>query len=648
MKRIDATVENYLIIERRWNDLHFKSRKILAGVLADDFDFNEISIRRLGSIEKRMRAFRNTYIANIPNIEAKNEREAERFEKEMKEYEISLKKFEASDNPKKRKPRKPADPKLTEIVQLADLIDRPKSGDLEITFSHRMGLAPMSQVQKRVHIITSGQIGAEAFDNGFKALQQYKAHRHGALWVGASTYGHIKIDKETGSIESSMDPIFNGHIVIDRNVWLNENCCLNTMRMRPTLRYPLAGLSSTEGNATEFYFHPKNDMRFIAQSANNLPRAKVASASCTIPNYSRNSLGQQDKTGELAQKEHAYGAWIVEIESEKVFHMRPIVMDKNGCFYDSFYTKNGKFVTKRFTPNGVEDVKDSVKAIVTGDEHFAVKPKIELPWKIGTCPQVYEATYGKKGIINELKIPEVFIHDAFDGHSISHHNEKNSILLEHMYQAGLLDLEAELDNYYKQLERRVADTGAKLKIVASNHPEHLDRYLTEERFNGKGCAYNIINKRIGTQLWLDAVNDPSMSPLESYSRKNMNEKTNNNVVFLKRDTDVLREGIRLDMHGDLGANGSRASDKQLHNLGIKCFVGHRHTPGINGLVWTVGTSTYLKVQYTRGLSSWVNTHGLVYKGGQRQLINIIDGRFGWNPSTHAKETRNFDTLQQVA
>jgi hypothetical protein len=223
------------------------------------------------------------------------------------------------------------------------------------------------------------------------------------------------------------------------------------------------------------------------------------------------------------------------------------------------------------------------------------------------------------------------MHDSFDGHSISHHNEKDSLLLEHMHEAGLLCLKAELDNYWQSYQSIIGSTKANFYDVASNHPEHLRRYITEERFTGKGSPYNIINKRIGTQLWLDAANDPFCNPLEQYARKHLSDAENNRLRFLKRDEDYYCEGVKMDMHGDLGANGSRGSDKQLHNLGIKCFVGHRHTPGINGLVWTVGTSTHLKVQYTRGLSSWVNTHGIVFEGGQRMLLNIIDGRFAHNP-----------------
>tara|TARA_R110000868_G_scaffold190862_1_gene434785 strand:+ start:86897 stop:88894 length:1998 start_codon:yes stop_codon:yes gene_type:complete len=633
-KRINMNERTYAILEYRWNDPHYKSRRQLIDILKKDFDVLHMDIRKLASLEKRARTFHAT--------------ELERYQLKLGQYETDMINFEAataksveSKDSKKQgidKPIAPAD------FTLVELMDRPKSGTLEIYYEHMMVKAKKRLAKtKKIHFITSGQIGADGWDNFWRSIKQYQAYRHGATWVGASTYGRLKVDPETGAIESSMDPIFAGHIVLDENIHFNENICINTMRLRPTLRYPLGGLSSTENGGSEIFIHPKNDLRYVAQTANNLPRAQAASGSCTFPNYSRNMLGQQDKTGELAQIEHVFGGWIVEIEDDKIFHIRPIVADKNGNFCDSFYTKRGKYVSKKFTPTGVQEAE--VAGIVTGDSHFATKPKIDLPWKIGTCPKVFDATYGPQGIINLLNIPQVFMHDSFDGHSISHHNEKNSLLLEHMYDAGLLCLRSELDNYWQTYKEILRLTKAKYYDVASNHPEHLHRFITEERFTSKS-GYNIINKRIATQLWLDAANDPFCNILENYTRDHLSNDENERLTMLKRDQDFYCEGNKVDLHGDQGANGSRASDKQLHNLGIRCIVGHRHTPGINGLVWTVGTSTYLKVQYTKGLSSWVNTHCLIYKGGQRQLINIIDGRFAYNPAL--KPANNDNTAKMAA
>jgi hypothetical protein len=81
------------------------------------------------------------------------------------------------------------------------------------------------------------------------------------------------------------------------------------------------------------------------------------------------------------------------------------------------------------------------------------------------------------------------------------------------------------------------------------------------------------------------------------------------------------------MHGDKGASGQRGSIAGFSNLVDKVVVGHSHTPGIIGGAYQVGTSSRLKLDYTSGPSSWMNTHCLVYTSGKRQLINVINGKW---------------------
>jgi hypothetical protein len=41
----------------------------------------------------------------------------------------------------------------------------------------------------------------------------------------------------------------------------------------------------------------------------------------------------------------------------------------------------------------------------------------------------------------------------------------------------------------------------------------------------------------------------------------------------------------------------------------------------------MGTSTYLKLNYNVGPSSWMQSLCLVYSNGARQLINVINGSY---------------------
>jgi hypothetical protein len=99
------------------------------------------------------------------------------------------------------------------------------------------------------------------------------------------------------------------------------------------------------------------------------------------------------------------------------------------------------------------------------------------------------------------------------------------------------------------------------------------------------------------------------------------------VEFLIRNVSHKIKDIEVGLHGDKGQNGSRGSRKQLSSLPSKTIIGHSHSPGIEKGCYQVGTSSYLKLEYNSGPSSWLQTHCIIYKNGKRQLINIIKGKW---------------------
>lgn len=61
--------------------------------------------------------------------------------------------------------------------------------------------------------------------------------------------------------------------------------------------------------------------------------------------------------------------------------------------------------------------------------------------------------------------------------------------------------------------------------------------------------------------------------------------------------------------------------------GLVSLTSNSHTPGIEGGAYQVGTSSELKLEYTRGPSSWLNCHCLIYGNGKRTMIFIVDGKW---------------------
>jgi hypothetical protein len=81
------------------------------------------------------------------------------------------------------------------------------------------------------------------------------------------------------------------------------------------------------------------------------------------------------------------------------------------------------------------------------------------------------------------------------------------------------------------------------------------------------------------------------------------------------------------MHGHLGPNGARGSIRAFGKIGVRSIVGHGHGPGIKDGVMQVGTSSYLRLGYNKGPSSWLHAHGALYQNGKRSLLIIINGRW---------------------
>ena len=646
-KNIRANLENYDVVLAIWNNLSYTSRRFLRQKLGQIFN-TEIGKRRLSNMEKNFRAFYETYME-------KHNKNIALFEQQMQAYDDAL---IAYKNGQKDEPPQKPDPIKTHAID--ELMYRPKGDEVNLKvkdrYDHSMILADIEEgIKKRRHFVTSGQINGVAFDNAWQSVKTWAQEVDASIWVGAITYGPLRAD-EDGVIEASMDDCFNGHIVLDTNVRLNKNVVLNTMRLRPTLANPLTGLARMNSQASHIFFHPKNDMESIPTPADRNERMIMASASMTIPDYSTNKLDQQDKTGEFAKRDHVFGGWIVEIEDDEVFHIRPVVFDKNGCFSDTYYNNKGKRIAKRFTPTGTE--KTEVAGSLLGDPHFALKPINDALFKKygkwGTDPVAFETTID---LIKELNIKIVAAGDTFDAHSCSHHDEKDVILMEDKYHAGMLNFEAELDNHARIYQRLFKETDAEYWDIAANHTNgHPYRYISEERYRGRNGSHplNASNSRFARKLHTMLDEAPRANPVEIYDRSVFTEAENKRITFTSRHQTYEIEGINLGMHGDEGASGARFSHNAGNMLGQICMVGHRHAPGIKGRVWWVGTLAYKDAHYVGYLGGWMHTNGIIFKSfikgepGQPMLLNIIDGRTGWNPKTHPQDPRNIEALAKAA
>lgn len=391
--------------------------------------------------------------------------------------------------------------------------------------------------------------------------------------------------------EDYMHPELQTRNIIDGNLSLNNNLKISDYAIKPQQINPLTGIKRfAQGDKSFIFASPKQVLQYVANSYDTIPKAVMTTGAVTKPNYNTNM-----RVGKIAERDHEYGFVVAEIKDKNYFHFRQVKALKNGSFTDI----NGIYRDGKHFKN------PQVKALVVGDLH---PYDLDPVHKKVTLEQI--KTYKPKA---------VFLHDTFNGRSISHHYYNHNIRKHEVYQEQGLNLEKELKKTLNELQDYAAVAGnANLYIVASNHDEHLYRYLDEGSFIGdKG------NDLIASKLYTAALEGEN--PLKT--GLSLVGDIPSNVVFLNRDEGFKILGYELGNHGDLGANGGRGSPRSIEEANSKSITAHGHSAFKIRDTYRVGTSTHLRLDYNRGYSNWSQTNALLYGIGTVGLLNTIKGRW---------------------
>lgn len=450
--------------------------------------------------------------------------------------------------------------------------------------------------QPKKYVITACQNNAGINEEFAQSLQAYCKFNNAELLIVPIIYRPNDHDDIVFNIPSWLD-----HILVNSKVMIHDEVfVMGSFNFVPTTVNPLQGLESLSRGDTLIVPSPQLRMKSMAVSATRHPAILHTTGAISNPEYSNT------KVGEKALFNHSYSAVVVEIDSDNDFHIRVLSADDFGAFYDIGYL---------YSPRG-EVSFEGVEALVTGDEHA-----------IFACPDVMKATYlSEDSIVKTLNPKYVVRHDLLDCASVSHHTRKDKIKSVGNSIFGTNKIENELATTVDYLLTTTVGGNHENIIVASNHNDHLTRWFSEidiktEPQNAKfyhKYMYKIIDSMVQTDTGFEHIN-----PFEQFCKDVGVIKTR----FLGRDESFAIDDVELGAHSDKGTNGSRGSINQFANLPSKYVIGHSHTPGIIGGAYQVGTSSYKKLDYTSGLSSWMNTHCLVYPNGKRQLINIINGKW---------------------
>ena len=439
-------------------------------------------------------------------------------------------------------------------------------------------------------VVATAVAGCKIHEGFYASIKNYCKLNNAQLLILVSADPASNSGAKWGTIDARLQ----NEVVVLEDTKLNNNLFMSTIKLSAKHIDPITGLGRIgQRNGTFIYASPKQRLKAVAVGHNKLPHFLMTTGAITVANYST-EIYMSQRTAYIAENDHVVGALVIEIEDEENFHFRQIQANDSGCFPD---------LGVLYTPKTSKTIQPD--AFVLGDWHSGeTDPTAKKSWE---------------EVCLELKPKTIVLHDTFDGRSISHHEEKDVVVKSQRADRGEHSLKSELKTMAEDLEY-LLKLASKLVIVKSNHDVFLERYLRDGKY-----VKDPVNHKLSLKLAYGLLDgkDPLRAGVEMF----LEESEANKIKWLAMDEDYKIAGIQLGAHGHAGPNGSRGSLAGMEQSYGRCVVGHAHTPQILRDAWQVGTSSYLKLPYVKGASSWLHTSCLVYPGGHRQLINSINGKW---------------------
>lgn len=443
-------------------------------------------------------------------------------------------------------------------------------------------------------VITTVVMGKEVNKPFADSLRNF-AKRNDALLLALPCEDVVSRGKKA-SKTLEISPDLADFKIVFKDTYINRNLCLCAIKVSAKQINPLTGLDrlTVQRQASIIVASPKVFLRYVPNMHYDIPPALMTTGAVTENNYDTDRY-MSKRTSTLAEGDHTYGAVIVEVENDNIFHFRHVQASKYNSITDMGID---------YLPNGsIRAMDDTV--MVMGDSHTGYHDR-ELHDK------TMEAAY-KTGV------SAVFLHDVFNGTSITHHDVGKSVT--RAIKAGEHKLSLEMECYaVRNYINNIVLKGMEVFIVKSNHDSHLLRYIEDGRF-----VNDPMNYKLSVKLAAAAVDH--LDPLQYAIEEILNYKSDK-VHWLKEDQSYPVYDVEVAMHGDRGANGSRGS-LQIFEKGLgNCVTAHTHSAAIIRNAFCVGTVGLMDQGYNRGLSSWTRTCCLIYKNGTKQLINFIPNNDG--------------------
>jgi len=447
-------------------------------------------------------------------------------------------------------------------------------------------------------IITSAQNATPVHEGFLKTLLTYCQRNNAELVVIPIRYKNptsrwTESQQNLESWDSKLQPY-----LYNQRKKLNDNLVLlGDIKTHPTAERPLLGFEGITNSESGILGHPKIELCTVATPQGKFPKIMTTTGSVTIKNYT------DSKAGKKGEFHHVFGACVADIKG-KTFHLRQVNATEDGSFID---------LDTQYYPDGSVSTAPPALALVMGDTHVRF-----------VDPKVVNATFRKGGIVDKINPRTLVWHDLLDGYSCNPHHVNDPFLAVAMHKHDFHLVKDEVEEAISFLKRH--SKGREAYVVHSNHNDFFRRWMmdTDWRREPDNAEFYLRTALIMVESAKMVCDGASYDDPFSYW-VNKGLAATDNVHCLKADESCMIGPIECGFHGHYGPNGARGTVLNLSKMGVRLISGHSHSPAIEGGHYKTGTSSYLRLDYVYGPSSWLNTHAIIYANGKRTLINIIEG-----------------------
>lgn len=480
---------------------------------------------------------------------------------------------------------------MSRLLEDNDVTNNKNKVNLEDSDEFKAAMSKEFDKTKRKFIISWAQSETEIHGQFMDNIEAYAKYLDAEVLITAGRYRNptsLNSNKHTKEKEENKSLSWHKRVIpyldANRHNIHPHLCVVSDVRVQPTASTPLSGFNGLTGLESCIIGHPRVHLKSLPVLDDYPNKLLLTTGAVTIDNYT------DTKAGKKGEFHHTLGFVIVELDGDS-FHVRQVQADEDGSFYD----------LDLLVDMGEIHNHSGAEAIVFGDLHLGE-----------TNEDVLKASFE---LADFVKTKEVIIHDCFNGHSISHHERGNPLILLEREKDGSNNLIKELSEMVDFFNEY---NDYKFVMVRSNHDEFLDRWINDvdwRKSPNREAYIKLVN------LMIESKDKRGVIPAYLQSREV------ENVWCLGINDSYPVAGFECAIHGHIGSNGSRGGVIQFKNLNTKNITGHTHQPCREDGHLSVGTLTHLRVGYNKGASSWLHSNVVIYPNGKAQHVHIIKNKF---------------------